>query len=129
MQLAKVVIAGALVQDVQKDCLKVNAYLNMYSRCGYCIRYKTDFATNFTSIHPSLSYTHNSLLPHNETLCCDGRFETVAKSLEARVQTGENVWRTLNLANSKAFGEFLICLKYSYITKLSCITYMLLYSA
>ena len=66
MQLAKVVIAGALMQDVQKDCLKVNVFLNMYSRCGYCIRYKTDFTTNFTSIHPSLSDTHNSLPPHNE---------------------------------------------------------------
>ena len=59
----------------------------------------------------------------------EGRVETVVKSVEAKVQTGENVWRTLNLANSKAFGEFLICLKYSYITKLSRITYMLLYSA
>ena len=51
--------------------------------------YKTDFPTIFTRyICHSLNPTHNSLFPHNETSCHDGRFETVAKSLEARVQTG-----------------------------------------
>ena len=35
MQLAKVVVASALMQDVQKGFLKVNAPVKMYSRCGY----------------------------------------------------------------------------------------------
>ena len=89
MELAKVVVASVLVQDVQKDCLEVNACVKMYSRCGYCIRYKTDFPKNLTRyICHSLNPAHNSVLPHNETSWHDGRFETIAKSLEARLQTG-----------------------------------------
>ena len=109
MQETKLVIASVLVQNVQKGFLKVNGCVKMYSRCGYCMRYKTDFPT-YQLTFISLLNTHNSLLPHNETSCHDGRFETIAKSLEARVQTGENAWRTLNLANSQALGQFLILL-------------------
>ena len=53
MQLAKVVIASALVRDVQKGFLKVNACVKMYSRCGYCMK--------LISLLISLAYIRHSL--------------------------------------------------------------------